>query len=196
MGASSARSGRAWHHSAWKAIKSFASDVWNWIEDKAKWIWEKTAPIREALSAAWNWLKKQFNLAWDSGAGVLDWLKEKATAAWEKVKTALQPIMGPLKVLGGILVLLSPIGPIVLIWKAAPAIWDAIKWLYANWGKIDVVVQARTILKDHILPTLISGVGQLTGLLGQAVGWLAEQANGLTGTLKTLADALGVSVPS
>jgi hypothetical protein len=178
---------------AWKAIKSFASATWDWIEAQAKWIWDKTAPVRDAFARAWAWLKRQFNVAWDSGAGVLDWLKEKASAAWDKIKGVIQPVMGPLKVIGGVLALLSPLGPVILIWKAAPVVWDGLKWLAANWGKLDIVVTARDVLKDHVLPAIISGVSHLSGLLGSAAAWLAEKTASLTGALKALADALGVS---
>jgi hypothetical protein len=178
---------------AWKAIKTFAIDVWTWIEEKAKWIWDKTAPIREGFTRAWNWIKDKFNLAWDTGAGVLDWLKDKAAAGWEKIKTAVQPILGPLKVIGGIFLLLSPLGPVIAIYLAAPYVWDALKWLAANWHDLTIVVKARQILHDRIIPAVMSGVQAVTGLLDTAAKWLSEKAQALSAAIGSLMDALGVT---
>lgn len=178
---------------AWKVIKEVAGSAWDWIESKAKWIWEKTAPVRETLARAWRWLKQKFSLAWDSGMGVLDWLKEKAAAAWAKLKEFIQPIMGPLKVVGGILLALSPLGPILLIWKAAPVVWDALKWVWENWNKANIIVEARKILEEKILPAILSGVQKVGGLLTAAAAWISEKTDALKTAFGNLADALGVS---
>lgn len=177
---------------AWQAIRRFAGGVWDWITEKARWIWAQTEPIRSALTRAWNWLKRQFNLAWDTGAGVLDWIREKASRAWDRVKETLRPVMGPIRIIIGIAILLSPIGPIVAIVAAAPYIWRAIQWLWNNWGS-DILVRARRVLNDDILPALTAGLERVSGLLGTAVTWLREQLGALTGALGQLADALGIT---
>ncbi|MEJ7912087.1 MAG: DUF4157 domain-containing protein, partial [Chitinophagaceae bacterium] len=114
---------------AWDAIKKFAGSAWTWMVEKANWLWDLTGPVRSAIGAAWNWVCKQFGIAWSGAGSVIDWLKEKASAAWNWVKVAIQPVIGPLKLIGGILVALSPAGPILLIYYGAPYVWDAIKWL-------------------------------------------------------------------
>ncbi len=188
--------GWIWEHigaPVWEAIKSVAGTVWNWIEEKAKWIWDKTAPIRELVGRAWNWIKKQFGVAWDSGAGVLDWLKEKAKAAWDKVYEFTKPIHGALKVIGGALLLISPIGPIIAIWKGAPLLWDALTWLYAQWKKTDFIVLARQALTEHILPAIASGAQKAAELIESAATWIAEKVDSIDAALGGLLKALGVS---
>ncbi len=177
----------------WEAIKHVAGAVWSWIEDTAKWIWDKTAPIRDAIATAWNWIKKQFGVAWDSGAGVLDWLKEKAKAAWDKVYEFTKPIHGPLKVIGIALLAVSGIGPIILIWKGAPMLWDALTWLYQQWKKTDFIVIARTALTEHILPAIVSGAQTAASLLESAANWIAEKVDAVNAALGGLLDTLGVS---
>ncbi|HTS36386.1 MAG TPA: DUF4157 domain-containing protein [Candidatus Solibacter sp.] len=188
--------GWIWEHigaPVWDAIKSVAGTVWNWIEEKAKWIWDKTAPIRDLFGRAWNWIKKQFGVAWDSGTGVLDWLKEKAKAAWDKVYEFTKPIHGALKVIGGVLLLLSPIGPIIAIWKGAPLLWDALTWLYAQWKKTDFIVLARQALTEHILPAIASGAQKAAELIESAATWIAEKVEAIDAALGGLLKALGVS---
>jgi phage-related protein len=178
----------------WDAIKSVAGAVWDWIESTAKWIWDKTEPIRSTVATAWNWIKKQFGIAWDSGAGVLDWLKDKAKAAWDKIYEFTKPIHGPLKVIGAGLLLLSPVGPVILIWKGAPYLWDALTWLYEQWKKTDFIVLARDALTQHILPAIASGAQMAASLLEEAANWISEKVDSVNTALGGLLNALGASV--
>jgi hypothetical protein len=177
----------------WAAIKSVAGAAWKWIEDTAKWIWDKTAPIRNTLGRVWNWIKRQFGLAWDSGAGIFDWLKEKAKAAWDWVYEFTKPIHGPLKVIGVGLLLVSGVGPIILIWKGAPVLWDALTWLYQQWKKTDFIVIARKALTEQILPAIASGAQAAAGLIEGAATWISEKVDAVNTALGGLLDVLGVS---
>jgi bacterioferritin-associated ferredoxin len=178
---------------AWNAIKGVASTAWAWIEDKAAWIWKALAPVRNTLGRAWRWLKKMFGLAWDGAGDILGWLKDKALAAWEKVKEVIQPVLKPLKIVGAALLLLSPLGPVLVVWKGAPLLWDALKWLANNWKKLDIVVRARTFLTEQVFPAILTGVDMARALLDAALGWLGERAAELVGALGQLAEALGLS---
>ena len=177
----------------WDAIKTVAGAAWKWIEETAKWIWDKTAPVRETIGRAWNWVKRQFGLAWDSGASVFDWLKEKAKAAWDWVYEFTKPIHGPLKVIGVGLLLVSGVGPIILIWKGAPVLWDALTWLYQQWKKTDFIVIARKALTERILPAISSGAQAAAGLLESAATWISEKVESVNTALGGLLDVLGVS---
>lgn len=184
-----------WEHfgaPAVDAIRGVASAVWDWITEKARWIWNATQPIRDLFMRAWRWLMRQFNLAWEGGAGIIDWLREKARAAWEKIKDVVRPIIGPLRIIVGILLALSPIGPILAIVAAAPYVWRALRWIWDNWGH-DIFVRARRVLQEQIIPQLQSALGTLGGLLAQAGAWLRDKAAGLVNALGSLADGLGVS---
>ena len=178
---------------AWDAIKSVAGTVWGWIESIAKWIWDATAPIRKFLGRVWSWILDKFGVVWDTGGSILDWLKEKAAKAWEKVYEFLKPILGPLKVIGTGLLIISGIGPIILIWKAAPQIWDALTWLYQQWRKTDFIVAARKTLTEHILPAIVSGAEKAASLLEDAANWMGEQVDSVNTALGGLLNAVGGS---
>jgi hypothetical protein len=131
--------------------------------------------------------------AWESGVDLWDWIKEKAKAAWDKAKNAIQPFIGPLKVAGLTLLLLSPLGPILVIGAAGYGIFQAAKWLYNNWDKLDIVIKARKILQEQIIPWIQSSIASLKSALKNAVTWLKEKAQALRQALAQLAEALGVN---
>ncbi|MEO7309502.1 MAG: DUF4157 domain-containing protein, partial [Chitinophagaceae bacterium] len=174
---------------AWDAIKKFAGSAWNWLVDKANWLWDLTAPVRSAIGAAWDWVKKQFGIAWGSATSVIDWLKEKAAQAWNWVKSLIQPIIGPLKVIGAILVMLSPAGPIILIYKGAPQIWEAIKWLAGNFNKY-VISTAKEYLHQTIIPAIKSGVDWIKGMIMSGFGWVKSMFDSVLAGVSSALSAL------
>ena len=178
---------------AWDAIKKVAGTVWQWIQDRAKEFWDWIKPLRELGMRIWNKVKQIVGATWDSGVDLFDWLKAKATAAWERIKTAIQPFIGPLKIIGGILLMLSPLGPIILIGAAGYGLFQAAKWLYNNWDKLDIVIKARAILQQQIIPWIQSSIASLSAALKNAAKWLQEKAQALRETLAQLAEALGVN---
>jgi len=171
------------------AIQKAAGTAWTWIKDKATWVWDLLLPVRKASATAWDWIKRQFNIAKEEGAGILDWLYDKAKEQWFKIRDKIAPILGPLKAVAAALILLSPLGPIILIWKGAPILWNALKWIWAH-GIKPVGEALRDEFREHILPTLISGVDTVTAVLDDASAFLCEHAGSISTGLQSLRDAL------
>jgi Domain of unknown function (DUF4157)/Pretoxin HINT domain len=171
------------------AIQKAAGTAWTWIKDKATWVWDKMLPIRKASATAWDWIKRQFNIAKEEGAGILDWLYDKAKEQWFKIRDKITPILGPLKVVAAALILLSPLGPIIVIWKGAPILWNALKWIWAH-GIKPIGEKLRDEFREHILPTLISGVDTVTAVLDEASAFLCGHAGSISTGLQSLQDAL------
>jgi len=171
------------------AIRKVAGSALDWIEEKAAWVWDKLEPIRAASSTAWNWIKEQFNIAVDEGSGVLDWLYDKAKELWFKIRDKIAPILGPLKMVAGALLLLSPLGPIILIWKGAPVLWDVLKWIWTH-GLKPAGAQVNAWFREYILPQLLSGVAQVESLLDQASAFLCGHAGAIASGLRSLQEAL------
>ncbi|MBM9594971.1 eCIS core domain-containing protein [Roseitranquillus sediminis] len=154
-------------------LGSAGSAVWDAFTGLVTWIWDLASPIRDAAEFAWDWLMEKFGLAWDSTSGVRTWLEEKAEAAWTAFLEVIEPIREPLTAVAGILVLISPLGPILILTQVLPPIWDKLKWLAANWREAGVVVWARETLEKDILPFLIGVVDGVKALISGAAGWLA-----------------------
>ena len=171
------------------AIQKVAGEAWNWIKEKAQWLWDKLLPIRNTVGAAWDWLKKEFNIAKEEGAGLLDWLYDKAKDQWMKVREKIAPILGPLKIVAGALLLLSPLGPIIAIWKGAPYLWQALQWIWAN-GIKPASAKIREEFREHILPHILQGIDAITAKLDEAAAFLCGHASEISAGLHALEDAL------
>lgn len=167
--------------------------IWEGITSLATWLWDLTEPLRALGSRVWNAIKQTFNIAWDSSAGARSWITDKATEMWESLKQRLQPVMGPLRVIGGILVLLSPFGPIVVFQQVIMPLWRKLKWLWDNWNTDDILVRAREILQQQILPGVINGVASASGAMASAANWIVGMTGHLSEAFGGLFGALGVS---
>ncbi|HET8757137.1 MAG TPA: DUF4157 domain-containing protein, partial [Solirubrobacteraceae bacterium] len=169
-------------------LERVGGTVWTAFTDLVTWLWELTAPLRERATAAWNWVLQQFGLAWDSTAGVRETLAGWASEAWTGFLRTIEPIKTPLMVLGGILVLLSPLGPIVVLTQVIPPLWEKLTWLWNNWNARDILVRAQAILRDDILPGILGTIGGVLSGFAAAASWLA----GVVGSFGTaMSDVLG-----
>jgi hypothetical protein len=176
-----------------ETVRQLAGEAWDWIEDKALWVWEQTAEIREVALVAWQWLMRQFNLVWNTAGGVFDWFREKLTEAWAEVRELIQPILGPLQVVGAMLLLVSPLGPFVAVGAGAAGLWYGLRWLRDNWEDLEVVIWARELLHDRIIPAVMSGVEWLRSALDNAAAWISEQLVAISNAFLELLNALGLS---
>ncbi len=174
-------------------LTAAGSEVWNTITSLADWVWDVTEPIRDLGTRAWNWVKAQFNLAWESSAGAREWIVEKASAFWETVTRTLQPIMGPLRVIGGVFLLFSPLGPFIVLNEVILPLWERLRWLWNNWNATDVLVRAREILHEDIIPSVIRISAVAAGAMANAATWLSGLTASLSGSFEGLQTALGVN---
>jgi hypothetical protein len=175
--------------SAMEAIQNFASDAWDWIVVKAQWVWDLIEPIRNAISVAWNWIKGVFNIAWEGVTHVWDWLVEKATQAWNWIKEAIEPIKTPLMIIGGIILMLSPLGPFIAIGAAVYGIYKAVQWVRANWDN-EVFVRFRNFLQQNILDPIHRGIEQLRALVNSALLWFSGLFQQLQSAFISLVNAV------
>ncbi|WP_445456147.1 eCIS core domain-containing protein [Flavobacterium sp. HNIBRBA15423] len=177
---------------AMDAIKHYARAAWDWVVEKAQWLWDLIAPIRNAIQRAWNWIKRMFNIAWESATSAWDWLVEKATQAWEWIKQAIEPIKVPLMIIGGIIVLLSPLGIFAVIGAAVYGIYRAVQWVRANWND-EVFVRFRNFLQQNIFDPIQRGIQQLQILVNVAMQWLSGLFQQLQAAFQSLVNAVAQS---
>jgi hypothetical protein len=167
--------------------------VWQGFNDLVSWVWDLIAPIRTGAEFAWNWLLETFDLAWNSTSGVRDWLTETASAAWTGFLETIEPIRGPLEVVGGIALLLSPVGPIIILTQVVPPLWERITWLWNNWNTEDILVRAREVLQNDILPAIIGTLTGVASAIGDAASWLAELVGEFGGAMGGVLGAFGAN---
>jgi hypothetical protein len=167
--------------------------IWGGITRLASWLWNLTSPVRRLASSAWNWIKTTFNIAWNSRGGARNWIVEKATETWNRLKSTLRPVIGPLRVVGGFLIRFSPLGPVIALMRAIRPLWGKLRWLWNNWNTDDILVRARNILREQILPGVIDGVASVSSIMASAAGWLVTMTARLNRTFGGLLGAIGVS---
>lgn len=185
--------GKLWSNFASPTIEvlsDLAGSAWKWLSDQAQWLWNQTAGIRAWAGWAWDEFKELFNIAWDGVGDALSWLKAKALEAWNAIKRELGPLLLPLQIAGGIFLLFTPMAPVVIIGVGLPLLWQAIAWLRENWDDIGVIVTAREILNQHILPAIQSGLVWLQSLLQSAADWFGAQLSAISTALSDLINAL------
>lgn len=172
---------------AWDAIKSVASTVGGWI-----------SKVRSIASKAFDWVAKKLGFSSATGEGGLtDWIQKKAVEVWDKIKATLAPVMGPLKVVAGTLLLFTGLPQIYAIMKYGPQIVEAVQWLWANRNNPNAAKQNPGLLGGTILPKIL-GVGQgFVSTVKSGVTWLVQQTTALaTGALNLAGAVTGVPLLS
>jgi phage-related protein len=172
-------------------LENAAGWVWQKMKDLANWIWDKTEPIRNILGRAWRWIKRKLGIGDDTegSGGVWGWVKEKAAGIWnDYIKPFLERFKRPLMVVAGILLLLSPAGPVILFAGAVAGIMVGIRWIRQHMRSRDAVVQQRGYLRGVIFPAIMGAVNRVTTALQNIANSILSKLNGIIGGL---GDAIG-----
>ncbi|WP_290061302.1 hypothetical protein, partial [Amycolatopsis solani] len=172
------------------------SAAWARIQQVAQWLWDKTQPIRDTAAAAWGWLKDVIGIGDgpDGRNGIIQWVQARAQDAWNWLKAKLGPIATPLKIAGGVLLLLSPAGPFLAAGAAAYGVLKGARWLWENLSEPESLVRMRKALVNDILPPLIEGVGTVAGKLKDGANWLGGVLTTAWQDLRKLAGALSAPI--
>src|SRR5262249_51177828 len=180
----------------WDFLKRVGGWVWEKIQQLGSWIWEKTEPIRKAVSRAWKWIKDKLGIGEgpEGQDGILQWVQKKAEAAWDWIMSKIEPIKKPLMVVAGVIVILSPAGPIIAIGAAAVGLIKGIRWLREHLNTPDGVVKNRGVLQDVIIPSIMHAVKGVTGKLASIAASITEKLNKVAGGLGELVGAVGSSI--
>src|SRR5262249_44836632 len=145
-----------------------AGDVWQKISEIANWVWDKAEPIRKVASSAWTWFKNKLGIGEgpEGQNGILQWVQARLESAWDWLKVKLAPFQRELTaaaaVIGGIVVMCSPAGPIIALGALIYGVVEGVRWIKTNWGKGDAVVRARVYLEKTLIPALLGNVQRMT----------------------------------
>lgn len=179
------------------ALMDVAGGVFDGVKAMATTIWEWGSQIRDFLGAAWEWVKEQLGLGGDDEDGIWEWLKTKAAEAWDEIKETLEPVMGPLQVIGGILLVFSPVGPFVIAIRYGPPLVEAIQWLWEHKDDPNIVESAHEEMGDSILPQLLSSLQGFNETAQSAITEFVDQVVELgAGVLELVGGISGVPLLS
>ncbi len=171
-------------------IMNAVGDVFGEIQGLANTVWGWAGAVKDALGAAWDWVKEQLGLASDGAAGVLDWLKTKATEAWSSITETLGPISGPLQTIVGAIALATPVGWALVIAPKIPQLVEAVQWLWANKDNPNIIEDAHEEMGHTILPQLLEAGQGFGDDLVAGVTQFATEIEGLGTAFVSLLEAV------
>jgi phage-related protein len=180
----------------WNLLRRIGGAIWEEIERIGRWIWEKTQPVRDWLSRAWRWLKNLIGIGEgeEGHNGILQWFQRKAAAAWDWVMARIGPFKRPLLIIAGVLVMLSPAGPIIAIGVAAAGILRGIQWIRQHMRSRNAVVQQQSFLRGTILPAILGAIDRVSGIVQGIAGRITGALRSVVAGVNDLASAVS-SIP-
>jgi phage-related protein len=165
---------------AFSVVRNIAGRVWGWISS-----------VKSMLMAAWTWVMEQLGISGDGEGGIWEWLKGFARDIWNEIKATFAPVIGPLRTILGILIAVSPIGPVIVAIRYGPRVVEAIQWLWNNRNNPNIIQDAREQMGDTILPQLLTAgeafINQLSSTVSELLGKLVELGSGLLNLIGGLA---------
>jgi len=171
-------------------VQSVGGDVWKGIIEVASWAWKLAAPLRSYAEEAWNWLQTRFRISWESQEGVRNWILDAASEVWNSILSSINPVVQNLKSAGEALSMVASFQPIVKLTKDIESLWGTLQWVTRNWNTRDVLVRAREVLRERILPGVLDGVSKVTDLIGRARTWLVNRFGKVSSAFKSMIGAV------
>ncbi|KAA9396515.1 DUF4157 domain-containing protein [Haloarcula sp. CBA1130] len=179
--------GETLHGSVQSFVEGIGGEVAQGIAKAAAWAWELSEPLRNYAQLAWDWVMEQFGVAWESSDGVRTWLLDAAGSVWDSILSTIQPVLAQFDTAKEELSSLAAFKPVVKLTDAVGSLWDSLGWIRDNWNSSDVLVRARTALRERVLPAVLEGISNVTGLIGSVREWTV-------GAVETVASAFESAV--
>jgi hypothetical protein len=180
----------------WQFLKDTASWHWERVKELGEFLWDLTAPIRKTLMRAWTWVKNKLGIGEgpEGQQGLLQWVQRKAGEAWEAIKTRLAPYKRQLLIVAGVLVMLSPAGPLIAIGAGVWALFRVTRRLAQILTRPNGVAEARIELETVVIPGIQRAVGEVSSWLAQKAAVIAARLNQVVGGLGGAVQAVAGSI--
>lgn len=181
----------------WNFLRRIGGAVWDAISSFGRWIWDITAPIRRALMRAWRWVKNKLGIGEgpEGQNGILQWVQRKAQSAWDNyILPFIERFKRPLLVVGGILLMLSPAGPIIAIGAIAYGVIRGVQAIRQYFGTRGGIVNGRNILQNEIIPGIVNTINRVAAFLREKAQFLASKLNAIVGGLGSAAGAVAGTI--
>jgi phage-related protein len=181
----------------WAFLRRIGGAVWERIQSFGRWIWDITAPIRRALMRAWRWIKNKLGIGEgpEGQNGILQWVQRKAQTAWDDyILPFIERFKRPLLIVGGILLMLSPAGPIIAIGAIAYGVIRGVQAIRQYFGTRGGIVNGRNILQNEIIPGIVNTINRVAAYLREKAQFLADKLNSVVGGLGNAAGAVAGTI--
>lgn len=195
-------------------VATFLDEVWenigspivDWIENVAGegWdvitsVWDKITEVgsklasiaSEVASAVWGRIKQILGFGGgesdeeSDGGGIVDWIKEKAAAAWDQVTELLEPVVDPIEKVVSKVQDLLPLDAIAKMQEQVEAFQENAGQMDDAAGSPDDVTENQTQLRDVILPAILGAIDSVRSVVGSAKTWLTSTIEDLIEPVNT-----------
>ena len=181
----------------WDWLKKVGGEVWEFISNLGKKIWKWTEPVRDAIGDIWGWVKDKLGIGGSGGGsassegGIVNWIKDKAGAAWGFIKAKIDPVIAPIKGVWEKIKEVLPLKQIADFRDSIKSWLDKVGAAASALEKKDGVTEDQASLREDILPALLERIKDLRLMLVSTGLWLSEQVGGLIG--KAISFFTGIS---
>lgn len=169
----------------WDFIKQYIGGQYELLKSLGIKIWDKTEPIRAWASSVWikfkNWLG--IGDGPEGQNGIIQWVEAKLLVLWDKIKVKVEPFKKQLLIAGGVLIMLSPAGPLIAAGAIFAGIVTAANWLRKNIHSPADIARLRIKFEKEILPGIIQSLVGATASLKHIFGSLADKLASVVGVL-------------
>lgn len=166
----------------WDFIKQYLGQQYELIKSLGAKLWDKTEPIRSWASTVWikfkNWLG--IGEGPEGQDGIIQWVESKVLLVWNNLKARIEPFRKQLLIAGGLIVMLSPAGPLLAVGAAVAGIITAANWLRKNIHSPADMVKLRVKFEKEILPAILAGVGTASAAISRIFGILSQKLTAVT----------------
>jgi len=170
-------------------IREAAGDVWETIQNIGRDIWEWMRPVRQAFSDAWQWVKDLLGIGESEGndqGGLMQWIRDKASRAWEAIKEVLAPVIRPIQEMVAKVRAILPIDAILNLRDTITGWLDNVSSMADSMNQDEGVVEEQTSLRNDILPGVMRTVRQLRRSIVTAGQWVSTQIGALGNTVRAM----------
>lgn len=172
-------------------IKYFLGEEWEALKALGKFIWDSFKPIRDAGEDAWDWVVKKLGFGSSDEPGLLSYVSDKLSEAWQSIKTELKPVIKPVnEVIEGIKTLASLTDIQKLKEDAQKWLDEVVKTATAMGSDEDAVASKQLTLRQVFLPALNKSIDRLKGTLQSAADWLTGKVSFVTGKVTAFISGL------
>jgi len=172
------------------ALSSFASGIWEDITEIVGGWWEALEPVRSLASEAWDLFVSTFMAGKQMISDLMTDLFTALAEKWEEIKAEILPYMTYVKIVIGILLLMSPMGPFIAAGVAAYGLYALVSYLWQAFGQ-PLVSETRRYIVNNIMPVVMAKLEALEGLIDDARVWLSGMVDGLAAMGMALLSAIG-----
>jgi hypothetical protein len=164
------------------AITTFFGEQWELIKSFGKWIWNNVyKPIIAKGKAVWDWVVKKLGFGSDDEPGLMAWVSNKLSDAWQSIKKELKPVIDPINdVITGIKSLVSLEAIKKMQEDAKKWLDEVVKTATAMGSDEDAVANKQLTLRSVLLPALNKAIDRLKGALRSAGDWVMQKVSFVT----------------